>query len=512
VSGAIAHGREHRGPLRIDTDVVIVGSGAGGAVVAAECAAAGLSVVVLEEGPHVAAVDYGRMRPSEHMRRLWRDGGMSFAVGVGDTPMINVAMGRGVGGSSVLTGGVCFRVPGEIAHTWVHERGLTDLSEEKLEPLYEEVEEIVHVEEVPASMRSEGVRRFEQGAEKMGYALKPLRRNTKGCNGCGMCNFGYPHQAKLSVDLTFLPRAVRDGARIVSDCRVDRVVVKGGRAVGVRGRLLNRGEGRRGRPGDEVHVTARRVVVSAGAWHTPLLLKRSGLGRRGGPLGRHLTLHPSFRMMARFDEPIRGWQGALQSAYSDAFQSEGITLVSLFVPPGVIAATMPGFGEQYVGRAKHIPHIAVFGGLIHDQGGGTVRRVPGREPLVTYRMAKQDRARIPRVIRLMAETFFAAGAAECFLPVLGLHAQTADDLAKLDLEHLPGRRFECASQHPLGSCRMGVDDRSGAVDDTGRFWGIDHLYVADGSVVPTSLGVNPQLTVMTMALRIARRMLEGVRH
>jgi choline dehydrogenase-like flavoprotein len=169
---------------------------------------------------------------------------------------------------------------------------------------------------------------------------------------------------------------------------------------------------------------------------------------------------------------------------------------------------MPGFGPEYVMRARDIPQIAVFGGMIHDAGGGVVRRGPGREPLVTYKMAKRDRATVPRVIRLMADTFFAAGAKECFLPVLGLHAQTPDSLPTLDLEGLPGRRFECASQHPLGSCRMGATPQDGAVDDSGKVWDVDGLYIADGSVVPTSLGVNPQLTIMAMALRIARRMLE----
>jgi choline dehydrogenase-like flavoprotein len=253
-------------------------------------------------------------------------------------------------------------------------------------------------------------------------------------------------------------------------------------------------------------VRARRVVVAAGAYYSPLLLQASGVGRRSGQVGRNLTLHPSFRVTARFDEAVNGWRGAMQSTYSDAFEREGITLVSVFNPPGVVAVAMPGIGPEHVARARSLPHLAVFGALVHDQGGGYVRRLWGREPFVTYRMAKEDRARVPRALRLVAETFFAAGAREVFLPVLGSEPVTPDKLKSLDLEHVPGRRLECGSQHPLGTCRMGASPKNSVVDPDGQAWDLKELYVADGSVLPTSLGVNPQLSVMTMATRIAWKM------
>lgn len=506
MSGEIVQGAHHRGDLSLDADVVVIGSGAGGAVVAAELSAAGKRVVVVEEGPYHKPTEYGSWRPSEHMRRVWRDGGMGIAVGVGDTPMINVTMGRVVGGSSVLTGGVCFRVPEEINHIWSQERGLTDLTAAGMAPFYEAVEKVVHVETVPMEMRGIGTQRFGEGLQALhGADLVPLRRNTKDCVGSGRCNFGCPKQAKLSVDIAYLPTAIRDGATLLSDCLVERVVMKGNRAVGVRGRLVG---GPRARRRGNVEVRAKRVVVACGGWHSPLLLKRSGLGGLRS-IGRHLTLHPAFRMMARFDEPIRSWSGALQSAYSNRFMDEGMTMVGLAVPPGVLAATVPGFGARFAERARALPNIAVFGGMLHDEAGGTVHRGPGREPIVTYRMAKQDRARVPTLIRRMAEIFFEAGAKECFLPVLGLHAIKPDDLKKLDLERVHGRNLECSSQHPLGSCRMGTNPMHSSVDPSGRVWGTEGLYVADGSVVPSSLGVNPQLTVMAMALRIARRMASG---
>jgi choline dehydrogenase-like flavoprotein len=505
MSGAIQIGRAQQGPLRLETDVVVIGSGAGGAVVAAVLAEAGQRVLVLEEGPHVPPEQYGQMRPSESIRHLWRDGAMTAVLGVGDSPLINLTMGRAVGGSSLLTGGVCFRVPEKILASWSRDLGLTALDARALEPCYEDVERVCHVETVPESMRSRSTELFALGASRRGIEMSPIRRNTHGCNGCGRCNFGCPHGAKLSVDRTYLPRALAAGAEIWSDCLVEKILTRGDRAVGVRGRML---DGPEGRPGARFEVRARRVVLAAGAMHSPVLLARSGLGRASGQLGRNVTLHPGFRMLARFDDPVRGWQGALQAMYTDSFEHEGITLMGLFVPPGVLAATMAGVGPAHAARARLIPHLAMFGGIIHDHGGGTIHRFLGREPWMTYRMAPRDRALVPRVIRHLAEAFFAAGAREVFPPVFGQPGVDADAFRKLDLEHLPASRLECASQHPLGSCRLGTSPDHSVCDVDGQVWGMRELFVADGSIVPTSLGVNPQLTIMTLATRIAWRLRE----
>jgi choline dehydrogenase-like flavoprotein len=499
---SIHSGKDIAEDLTLDCDVVVVGSGAAGAVVAAELAESGLRVVVLEEGPNVPSALLGRMRPSESMRHVWRDGALSVAFGIGDTPTINVTMGRCIGGSSVLTGGVCFRIPDHVLGTWQRDLGLRDYTPEAMDPYFRRVEERVHVEEVPESLRSRSTQLFAEGARRRGYELKPMRRNTHQCNGCGRCNFGCPHGAKMSVDLAYLPRAVAHGAQVFSHCLVERILMRGDRAVGVEGRLLN---GPRGKRRGALKVHAKRVVLAAGAWHTPLLLKRSKLGNPE-LVGKKLTLHPGFRMLARFDEPVLGWRGALQSAYSDAFEHEGITLTGLFVPVGVLGATMPGVGVEHTRASSQIGHLAMFGGMIHDDGGGTVRRGIGREPIVTYRMSKRDRARIPVLMRIMAETFFAAGAREVFLPVLGLRPVDADGLARLDLDKIPAHRIECASQHPLGTAQMGATPEHSVVDGDGRVWGVDNLYIADGSTLPTSLGVNPQIAIMSVATRIAWRM------
>ena len=282
--------------------------------------------------------------------RSWRDGAMTVAVGLGGAPAVSVHIGRCVGGSSMLTGGVCFRIPEHVLDEWSRDLALPDYDPKSMERYFEHVEKAIHVETVPESMQSKSTRLFGIGADKRGLVMEPMRRNTEGCQGCGRCNFGCPHAAKLSVDLSYLPKAVAAGADVYSHCRVDRVVTRGGSAVGVRGRLLNRPGGR---PGDAFVVHAKRVVVACGAWHTPTLLLRSGIGARKH-VGRNMTLHPGFRMFARFEEKVRGWRGALQSTYSTSLEDQGITLTSLFIPPGVLAATMPGVGREHTDNAKRV--------------------------------------------------------------------------------------------------------------------------------------------------------------
>jgi choline dehydrogenase-like flavoprotein len=491
----------HRGDLERECDVVVVGSGAGGSTVATELALAGQRVIVLEEGRNIPANEHGAMRQSESLRHVWREGAMTAAFGIGGAPTVNVTMGRCIGGSSVVTGGVCFRVPPPVLVSWSKQMGLADLSPERLDAYYTHVERAIHVEEVPLSMRSRSTRLFAEGAEKLGYPLHSMRRNTQGCNGCGRCNFGCPHMAKLSVDLSYLPRAIAAGAEVWSQCLVDRVMIRGNRAVGVEGRLLN---GPDGRPRGRLRVHAKRVVVACGGIHTPVLLQASGLGGIGSQVGKNLALHPGFRLFARFDHEVRGWAGSMQSAYSDAFEHDGFLLNSLFIPASVIAATMPGAGPELIARSEQISNIAMFGAQIHDEGGGSVWRNPfGREPLILYRCTEHDQHAIRRAIRVLGETFLASGAKEIFVPVLGMEGLSPDAFRALDLDRIPSMRLECSSQHPLSSCRMGVSASDSAVDPYGRSWDIDELFVADASILPSSLGVNPQLTVMAMATRIA---------
>jgi choline dehydrogenase-like flavoprotein len=494
----VLRGRERKAPLDLSADVVIVGSGAGGAVVASQLARAGLAVVVVEEGDWVRPAEYARLTPTGTLRRCWREGGLSAAVGLGDTPFISLLQGKCVGGSSVLTGGVCFRIPDEVLQEWSHDLGLRTMTPESVDAHFDAVEQVVHVETVPDSMRSRSTELFVEGAARMGIPMKSMRRNTRGCRGVSRCNFGCPHGAKLSVDVSYLPDACAHGALVVSDARVDRVDVTSGVARGVRGRLLD-ADGSRGVP-FEVH--AKVVVVACGSLHTPLLLRASGVD--SWHIGRHLTVHPGFRVGAIFDEVVEGWDGALQSVFSDHFAAEGITLVSVYPPASVLAAAFPGVASHHRAHVHKMPNLAVFGGMIHDQGGGRVRRSLGREPFVTYRMAAQDRPRLLRAIEIVARMGFAAGAREIAMPIFGVDTLRSERVLDELMRHPPPmQRVECTAYHPLGTAKMSADARAGVVRESGEAWQVANLFVADGSVLPTSIGVNSQLPIMGVAHKIA---------
>ncbi len=503
----IVRGSELDRPLELRAEVIVIGSGAGGSVIAKELTEAGRDVLVLEEGRYVRPQVYGQWRPSMTLRRMGRSGGTTAAIGVGDSPTINIQAGSCVGGSSVMTGGVCFRIPGHVHKEWVDELGVSSLSEEAMLPFYERVEKAIHVEEVPENMRSRGTQLFGQGSAKLGMPLQPLKRNTKGCCGCSACNFGCPHQAKMSVDLTYLPVALAGGAKVLADHRVDRILLDGDRVVGVEGSILREPDRK---PKGRFVAKAPVVVVAAGTLHTPVLLSKSNIGRRSGQVGRNVTLHPAFRIAAVFDEPIQNWKGALQSAYCQHPSEEKLIFVSVMAPPSVLTAMWPGVGPAFMEKARQLGHLATFGGMVHDEPVGRIWTTPGREPLITYTMDPRDRTAMFEGIRFLAESYFEAGAKTVLMPILGTEPlHTMDDLRRIDVTRLKASSVECLSFHPLGSCQMGTDPRRAVVDPRGECFDVRGLWIADGSVFPSSVGVNTQIPVMTMATRIAFEMLES---
>lgn len=329
-----------------------------------------------------------------------------------------------------------------------------------------------------------------------------MRRNTRGCRGAARCNFGCPHGAKQSVDVSMLPEASSRGARVLSDALVERVEITNGKARGVRGRFL---DAETGEPRVRFEVRAKVVVVACGSLHTPVLLRASGLS--SPHVGRHLTLHPAVRIGALFDEQVDGWDGALQSVFSDHFLQDGIWLNGVYTAVNVLAAAFPGVGPEHRRLVKRVPNLAFFGAMVHDDGGGQVRRWLSREPLVLYRMIRRDKERLVRAIRILAEMALAAGAREVLVPVFGMPTvKSREDLAALDDPRLPANRIECMSFHPLGTARMSVSRDAGVVKPTGETWDVENLFVVDGSVLPTSIGVNSQLPIMTVSLALARRL------
>jgi hypothetical protein len=387
-------------------DVAVIGTGAGGAVVATELAEAGARVVMLEEGDFHTGRDF-TAQPVEQLRMLYRRHGLTGAIG---NTFIGIPVGRAVGGTTAVNSGTCWRPPEEVLRKWEEEYGIPDLAGGGLVPELERVEKAIHVAPVPQSLLGPGAELFRRGTEALGFRGEVIPRNATDCRGTGVCAFGCPRDAKQATHVSYVPRALQAGARLHVGARAERVLLEGRRAVGV---VAKRVDAAGRSTGQRLLVLADRTVVSAGALHTPVLLKRSGVARRRGPVGRNLRIHPATRVLALFDHPVRAWEGVPQSYHVHELEPEGIFIQGMFVPPGVQAPSIPGFGHGHKERMAAYERLASFGALISDTSTGRVFAYGG-QPFVWYWMKRPDVRRLLRGIALVARIFFAAGAREVY--------------------------------------------------------------------------------------------------
>jgi choline dehydrogenase-like flavoprotein len=468
---------------RIEADACVIGAGAGGAVVAAELAEGGMSVVVLEEG-HEHDADTFTASPPEMLARLYREGGQTMTLGA---PPILLPLGSGLGGTTLVNSGTCFRTPASVLDRWAREFGL-DVDEESLRPYFERVEQALSVSEVTPELAGGNAAVARRGAERLGWSHGYLRRNARGCVGSGVCAFGCPTSAKQHTGITYIPRAERAGARIVTGARVERVLVSDGRAGGVRAQMAS---------GAHVEVSAPRVIVAAGTIHTPLLLVRSGIGKRSGQLGGNLSLHPATAVFARMEEIVDMADGVPQSFYVDEFAAEGVIFEGVAGPPAYAAMSLPLTGARHAEAMADYRRLAQFGVMVSDSSRGSVRSLAAR-PLIRYDLTDADLQRFRTGIARLGELFEAAGAREIYLP---LPDGVSPERARL-------RDLKLMAFHPLGTARADARPTHGVIDGDLAVHGVRGVYVADGSAVPSSLGVNPQLTIMALATRLAFGLLD----
>lgn len=484
-------------------DVVVIGSGAGGAVVAKELAEAGLRVVVIEEGAYFTADDF-RGPPALRFQRMGRDAGTTQIWG---RPTIPLPLGRAVGGTTVVNSGTCWRAPDKVLRDWGSRFGLEGVDPEAMRPYFERVERIQNIRPVPRELWGRNAELTHAGVVKLGLSGGPLLRNITDCHGCGTCAMGCPTNAKQAVHLTYLPLAQRAGATIYARTRVERVLTAGGRATGVRASFL---DPRTERPRGTLTVHAPVVVAAAGTVHTPVLLARSGLAGGSGQLGRNLRIHPAVGVAGLFAEQVDSWHGTLQPYFVDTlFDSHEVMLETTAAHPPVAAGSLPGVGLESKAMLPMFRHIASIGLYVSDTSAGRVRVVRGmREPILTYRMNTTDLRRLQAGMRLAAEIHLAAGASAAVVPLRGLDPVT--EPAELDAvtdERWTPAHIRPTSFHPQGTCRMGRRG-AGVVDAWGRHHDVHGLWVADGSVFPGCVAVNPQESIMAFATRTAEAILE----
>jgi len=485
--------------IQIEADVCVIGSGAGGAVTAAVLAESGRKVVVIEEGGYYTRKDFNR-DVLDMTKMMYRKTATTMTFGNVPVPL---PLGATVGGTTTINSGTMFKTPPKVLKEWEWTYGVTDATPERLAPYFDRVEEMLDVQPVREEILGQNSKMIRQGAEILGLSHGPLRRNASlQCTGCGVCCFGCPTDGKRPMHLTYIPRAVSFGAEIYPNCMVTEILVRGRRAEGVKG-IFNKPNSAGHAP--TMEVRAKVVVLSAGTIYSPAILIRQKLCNSSGQVGLNLTIHPAGRVGAMFDEPIYGWKGVPQGYYVDEYAGEGIMLEGAHGPPALMAVSVPGAGKEFKERISEITNYADFGVMVSDTGKGRVR-APGKyaQPVMLYNMTNEDARRMVKGMALTSAIFLAAGAREVY-PGIGNYPtiRSAKDVQKLRETKLSPADLEVGAFHPLGTCRMGENPQRSVVNSYLKAHDMDNLYIIDGSPFPSSLGVNPQESIMAFAHRSA---------
>ena len=463
-------------------------------------AEAGHEVLVLEAGPYLDRDSYPE-EPLAAMVGLYRDGGLTVAEG---RPAVPTPVGRAVGGTTVINSGTCFRTPAEVLGRWASEHGIDWAGE--LEREYEEVERMLDVAPVDPETMGRNGQLIREGAEALGLSHAPLHRNAGRCSQCSSCPNGCRLDAKRAMHVSYLPRAVAAGARVRAGVEARRINFDGERAAGVDCRAGVADRSRLGRP---FRVRARRAVVLAGgAFGTPELLLRSSFVSPSGELGHNLRLHPATWVGGRFDEQVRGWDGVMQSYAIDEWEDRGVLLEATFTPLAFGGAWLPGTGFEHQERMLAYGEVASTGIHLSDRSSGRIAIGADGSLRISYRLQRHDAERIAFGIARAAEVLYAAGAREVYPQVSGLVTLPRGRIADFEASPPPARALRLEAFHPMGTARMDADPARGVTAADGAVHGAQSLYVADASLLPSSIGVNPMITIAAIAARVGRGLAE----
>jgi choline dehydrogenase-like flavoprotein len=495
--------------LTLETDVAIVGTGAGGGVTAEILAAAGLDVVMVEEGPLKSSRDF-HMLEAEAYSQLYQESAARKTL----DKAITILQGRCVGGSTTVNWTSSFRTPEATLEFWREHFGLRELAGEHLEPWFAALERRLSVAPwlVPPNENNDLLRR---GAERLGIPTSTLRRNVTGCWNIGYCGMGCPTNAKQSMLVTTIPAALARGARLLCRTRAERLTLTRKRAAALECTALD---------GNGVHPTSRRIllharhyVLAGGAIGSPALLLRSRAPDPHRVLGTRTFLHPTVLSAAVMAQRVDGHAGAPQTIYSDHYLDRdpidgpiGFKLEAPPLHPTLFGMTLQGFGEAHAELMREFTHAHVLIALLRDgfhpeSIGGAVGLRNDGTPVLAYPMTPFMWAGVRRALLAMAEIQFAAGAKR----VLPVHEraegyeswpQARRAIGELPLQPLLTR---VVSAHVMGGCGMAESSRRGVVAADGRHFQIENVSVHDGSVFPTSLGANPQLSIYALTARNA---------
>lgn len=475
----------------LNCEVLIIGSGAGGATVGNELAQAGFDVLMLEEGPSVPFEKVPNTL-SQSFSKMWRSGGLSMAIGASP---VAYAEGCCVGGSTEINSSIFQRPPEELITQWASKYLIDDFSAEKLAPFYDQA--ALHVNasltEGELGLHSEILKR---AARIQNWEVRSLERGHRDCVGTNHCAIGCPTGAKQSMSTSLLRQYIQNGGRLISNCRVEKLMMSNSKVEGVRVRVLCSNGSY-----CSTDVNAKYFFVCGGATQTPTLLLKSGF-KRG--IGDGFKIHPTIRVLAEFDETIDAQNSRLP-----------LYAITEFLPDyrlGGSVASLPTFGmflsEDWDLRAHMLPsysHVGMYYAMARGTGVGTIGRLPfAKQSFVKYRLSEEDWLNIELGLRKVSIGLFESGARKIQPSINGVQAWKSIDEMQTFLSHgIPRKQCSLMTIHMFSSIRLGENPKLSAANSFGKIWDVDNLYVADASLIPEAPGVNPQASVMALALRVA---------
>lgn len=489
----VTHTEGGRG-FDVEVDFVVVGSGAGGAAAAVILARSGLRVAIVEAGPWRAPEDYPWTTYGA-MRDLFPDWGSLVTQSKALWPIVQASC---VGGSTVVNSAIVVRTPGDVFDKWEKEYGIDGRAlEKRVWEHQDRIERELHATVVPPDARGLLNTLAMDAAEKLGWSSHYMVRYAKDCEGAGQCLQGCRKGRKQSTNLNYVPEVLERGGYVLSMAPVDTILFDGKRASGVTGRFRDPDTRRKGQ---RFTVRARRaVLVGASATQTPVLLANSGVKSRA--LGSLFRAHPGTGVFGVYDHPVDQNIGATQGWASTAFRLDpGLKLETLAIPPEMVAGRLPGGGTELVRRFREYRNIAMWVAAVRADSVGTVKPGFFGQPVIKYILDERDMQKLKKGLAMVTRMHFEAGARSVIPGIYGLPFKIGPDEVHL-IEEGPTnpQNYIAILSHLFGGCPMSADPRQGVVDERGKVHGLDGLYVVDAAAIPTTLGVNPQHTIMALA-------------